>query len=460
MEKFNIMKFISHNKWGANRKLLKKIYITLIRPIIEYGIFIYYPPLSKTNQTQIDRLQYKGIRYITGAIKSTIVENLAGEVDLMNFKYRTKSLALKFLCMRIQIFNHPTAIKIENFYFYHFYQLRPFPIPTYGYLKSLYQTEIKPRNIAKTHYLADYQIADNITLDISLSKYNKKQTPKEKIIQDYIEIKNSYQENNLEVLATDGSKVDAEVGSAVIVNQTIYKFQLPHHSSIFTAETLAILKAIQITKATKNLIICDSLSAILAIKNNAKHFLVNKIIEELKATDNQFILLWVPSHIGIRENEIVDKAANEARIAGAPQKLDYSTSEIINYYKRYIRKENLEEWQSLPFFTPKINPKHVDDIEYHRLNRKEQVILARIRLGCTRLSVSKYFEDGYLQLCNCGKELTLNHVLMCPYHKKHVCDLKKRKNMKEITLEKLLTVGEEPTEFLNFLKDVDVYDQI
>ena len=77
------------------------------------------------------------------------------------------------------------------------------------------------------------------------------------------------------------------------------------------------------------------------------------------------------------------------------------------------------------------------------------------------MSVSKCFEDGYLHLCNCGKDLTLNHLLMCPYHKKkHVRDLKKRKNMKEITLEKLLTVGEEPTEFLNFLKDVDVYDKI
>ena len=49
---------------------------------------------------------------------------------------------------------------------------------------------------------------------------------------------------------------------------------------------------------------------------------------------------------------------------------------------------------------------------------------------------------------------------MCHYHKKHVQDLKKRKNMKEITLEKLLTVGEEMTEFLNFLKDVDIYDKI
>ena len=92
--------------------------------------------------------------------------------------------------------------------------------------------------------MADSQIADNIAIDISLSIYNKKQTPKEKIRKKYIEIKNFYQENNLEVLATDGSKVDSEVGCAVFVNQTTYKFQLPHHSSIFTTETLAILKAI------------------------------------------------------------------------------------------------------------------------------------------------------------------------------------------------------------------------
>ena len=460
MEKLNIMKFLSHSKWGANRKLLRKIYITLIRPVIEYGIFIYYPPLSQSNKTQIDRIQYKGLRYITGAIQSTIVDNLAGEVGLLNFNYRAKLLALKFLCTRIQIFNHPTTMKIESFYPFHFYELRPFPIPTYGYLKKLYQTVIKPRKIAKIHYLADYQIADNIAIDIRLCKYNKKQIPKEKIIQEYIEIRNFYSENNFNISSTDGSRANSEVGSAVISNKKTYKYKLPPHSSIFTAEALAILKAIQITKAKNNLIISDSLSAILAIKNNSNHFLINKIIEELKTTQNQFTLFWVPSHVGIKENEIVDKAATEARVVGAPQNLDHSLTEIINYYKHYIKKECLEEWQSLPYFTPKINPKYEDDIEYCNLNRREQVVLARLRLKCTRLTLAIFCKDMSAPICDCGVELTLTHIFSCQRYKTSVERLKRKKNMKELTLEKLLMVGESPTDLLKFLRDVDVFDTI
>jgi len=62
------------------------------------------------------------------------------------------------------------------------------------------------------------------------------------------------------------------VGIAIVFKNTNLTFKLPNECSIFSAEALAILKAIEIINTTVHtnfLILSDSLSAINSIKNNS-----------------------------------------------------------------------------------------------------------------------------------------------------------------------------------------------
>jgi ribonuclease HI len=93
-------------------------------------------------------------------------------------------------------------------------------------------------------------------------------------------------------------------------------FKPPHETSIFSAESQAIQNAIShaMTLVSEEiLIISDSLSALLALKNPyPKNEIIQSIQEKLSNSGKKIEFLWVPSHIGISGNELADKAANEA----------------------------------------------------------------------------------------------------------------------------------------------------
>lgn len=95
-------------------------------------------------------------------------------------------------------------------------------------------------------------------------------------------------------------------------------------SSIFIAEIVAIAKAIQKyeekdTKKDNILILTDSMSAIKNIRNNDistyKNMYVMEVrkrIYEIEKEDNRKVILaWIPAHIGIAGNEIVDQLAKQ-----------------------------------------------------------------------------------------------------------------------------------------------------
>lgn len=91
---------------------------------------------------------------------------------------------------------------------------------------------------------------------------------------------------------------------------------------IFIAEVVAITKGIQKyeekdTKKDNILILTDSMSAIKNIENNEITTYKNtyimearkRIYEIKKRKNRKVILAWIPAHIGITGNEIVDHSA-------------------------------------------------------------------------------------------------------------------------------------------------------
>ena len=61
---------------------LIRLYNILVRSIVDYGSLIY-GTAANTHLRTIDRIQYAGIRIAVGAIKSTPVQLLEPEADII-----------------------------------------------------------------------------------------------------------------------------------------------------------------------------------------------------------------------------------------------------------------------------------------------------------------------------------------------------------------------------------------
>jgi ribonuclease HI len=118
---------------------------------------------------------------------------------------------------------------------------------------------------------------------------------------------------------TDGSKQGAAVAAAAVTDGKVLVKRLPDNASIFSAESQAILLALEIISQSYNkdyLICSDSLSCIKSIENrDLKNPLILKILEHLNqnlSSGYTITFIWVPSHIGIAGNTAADGAAKAA----------------------------------------------------------------------------------------------------------------------------------------------------
>jgi len=119
---------------------------------------------------------------------------------------------------------------------------------------------------------------------------------------------------------TDASKSQDGVGAAVIWNNAEFMYKLPSTCSVFTAESIAILKALEIINdhhLQDTIIFRDSPSAINNIKNtynpsDIRLHIQNKI-QNLQYHNNFKIKhFWIPGYSNIKENELFDPAAKTA----------------------------------------------------------------------------------------------------------------------------------------------------
>ena len=152
------------------------------------------------------------------------------------------------------------------------------------------------------------------TVDLSLSIFLKDQTSVERYKQLYLELCQKHP-NSIKIF-TDGSKSGNHVASAAVIGPNFKKYvqkRILDGCSIFAAELHGILLALDLALTTNNdsfLIISDSLSAlkILHSRKITHHILADihdKHTYLIRSEMKNIIFVWVPSHVGIRGNEVV-----------------------------------------------------------------------------------------------------------------------------------------------------------
>ena len=227
------------------------------------------------------------------------------------------------------------------------------------------------------------------------------------------------------IIYTDGSKTNSSVGcSAVGVDREI-GLKLPPNISNYSAELLAISKAIDLGNNSESptiVIITDSKSSIFAIRKiYPENCIVQEIHTKLHASGKTFHLCWVPSHCGIPGNERADRLAKETSenltvITHVKLPRSDLKATVKSKTKEAWRREwaNIQDNKKLREITDSLTELPNSNCS----DREWQIILCRLRIGHSRLTQSYHMTRSARPRCDfCGDWLEIKHILIeCPYY--------------------------------------------
>ena len=279
---------------------------------------------------KLERIQWKCIRIALGAFPSTPTNALEVIANIPPLKERL-CLAAKGYANQLLSFNsHPLVPHLEKLRsssrsLPHFFEiclqkkdqvkfrtLNPHPMFSCSYESLSFRPTILFLKVKKN-------ACSNETVSLKFNNFNSNH---------WAEFVKIY---------TDGSKTVSHTGFGVWIPYLNLEahFDIRHDASIFTAEGEAILEALHIAHVQterKILIITDSMSVLMALKNFPKSrshpviFEIRELTWKLVKSGFTIRFLWVPSHKGLVGNEIADRVAS-----------DFSDSVIPHDYRLFAR---------------------------------------------------------------------------------------------------------------------------
>ena len=267
------------------------------------------------------------------------------------------------------------------------FETKPRSIATFGirYQDAVTDLKLHPENMAKFQFpeTPPWTLTPlNINLEIAHTKKSETNTAFYQAA--HKEIGEHFPGYNL--IYRDGSLSGSKAASAAVLGDESFSLRLPDKSSIFTAEMYALLITFQqIEKSSKKhfIIFLDSKSALQVLQSKDwANPLILQLLEQHHLLSTVLAktihFYWIPSHVGIKGNDLADQAAKDATS-------DDHSSLPVPYIdqRRHINSFVQSKWQSL--WNVALNNKlHAiqPDLGHwpgSRHNaRREEVVLARI----------------------------------------------------------------------------------
>ena len=196
--------------------------------------------------------------------------------------------------------------------------------------------------------------------------------------------------------------------------------RLPDKSSVYTAELTAIRMSLEVIERSSDrrfVIYSDSLSSLQAIHsfdiNNVTVFNILKLYTQLTDAGKHITLCWIPSHVGIKGNEMADMAA-KAGILSAITRNKMSADSFFPYISKLCMEEWQETWNSTPankLFS--VKPVLRKNKQCTLLNRRDKTVITQLRIGHIRVTHSYLLSRESQPVCDhCKCFLTVKHILL------------------------------------------------
>ena len=460
------MRVVARRNWGSDRKSLTLLYTALIRSKIDYGSFLY-STAKKSHLERLDRVQYKAIRIIAGLLLCTSLDALEAEVNLLPLKFRRAQLMLQYFSRVLRVPDHPVTVLYHDFYNFDFYRYRPYSLPVVGRARLLMERAQVPVGRLERVTVPDLYLIGNPVVRYNMLP-KRKDLPPEVHRLKFSQLKHEMY-NDFTQYYTDGSKMNGNTAYAFVVGDTIFSNRLPSVCSVFTAELYAIYKAVQhIGNAAcdKAVIFSDSLSSLEAIDHNSTKCHIMFKLQRLLATSNKEIILeYCPAHVGIGGNTKADEAAKYATSNVEYLDVPLHSFDLKPLIKTFTYQLWQSEWDRTPCRMQRLKPVLGDWKSAYRDNRREEVILARLRTNTCLFSVKHYFSEGTPRdfCANCNVRQTVFHLtLQCPHLTRFRSTIMNyfRANDLSINMNNLLSDDFPFHRLFKFLQDVNYYTQI
>ena len=420
-KRLNVLKCVSHKKWGSDRKTLKMLYLSLIQSKMNYASFLFTSAHHSVLEI-LDKVQYAGIRVVVGAMYVTRTAMLEAESLIMPLDLRRQALGLSYLGRTARLESSITRKLLTDHYNFQFYEWRRKPRPWLATAHSLIQDiGINYGSLSRINPQYFY-IKPKTKVKFTMHIKKKEEYTEIEARSKFMEMLAEYMDYF--PVFTDGSVMEERTGCAVIIRYVSYKYRLPNNTNIFIAELLAVSRAIEKINdnaGQKFLICCDSLSVLQAIKGGTPNFLVHKIYDQLTTSTKEICFEWVPSHLNIPGNNQADEMARKALDLEEIQNLPLDYSDYKIQIQRYLKDKWQNQWDERnegPNETRLYKTKPVLQCwsSSDRKSRQEEVILARLRLG-TCLFNKKHIipRENHLMCQQCQVDLTPTHLIIdCP----------------------------------------------
>ena len=446
-KRINILKVLSGSKWGASKETMVLVYKTFIRSLLDYGSVVYNSA-CKSIKEKLDIIQSQSLRICCSALKCTPVNALEVECGVIPLELRRKQLMMKVAIKYQHMPDNPAQECFKDCYQLYYGKYNVHFQPICLKVRKLI-TEVPP---ASCNILVDtippWEYEPPI-LDTSLhSKLNKKTDNPHFMLSSALEYMSAWSAS-LHIY-TDGSKCGDRTACAFHIPAIKFskKIRLPDFTTVYMAEMVAILEALQFLLAKpplSSVIFTDSLSSIQTLECESETSPVSQEIKycmyQLWCQGVPITISWVPSHVGIIGNEMADKLAKEAL---SKEHVDLNVLPVYSDLYRVVEENILGEWQcawnssSKGRFYHKIQPKVSFQVKFSDNYREKQTTLTRLRFGKGLLNdVLHLMKKCDSELCDfCQIKENVSHFLL---------DCTEYNDMQVALFDKVLTAGEQPS---------------
>ena len=224
------------------------------------------------------------------------------------------------------------------------------------------------------------------------------------------------------------------------------------------------LTYVKVSSVVRFVIFSDSMSVLQAIESQeSKNPLVNRVLQtcqEILSNGKFITFCWIPSHRDITGNEYADRDAKDALSKAQPAHFELPCTDVFIKIQPFVSSLWRKRWDKevgnkLHAIMPQIDDKYYSGCT----NRKDEVIINRLRIGHTRLTHSFRMENRphppLCDQCEGDHELTVKHILIeCNFLK-----IIRRRHHDVTDLNQLFkTVSSK--RILDFVKDISLYNSL